>query len=451
MNVLYIRNNTIKRICRRVENMAKIYNTKTICYTLVLVLSVFLMSLSIDGYAESTDHPNMFLNTNEIEDIKEKIRNNQEPWRRAYDDMIRDDSKWLNMPIQSITYGGELPPSGDTHDYYTGRPYISDGVTDLGADRGDYNSALNMSRAVRYLGIAYAFTGNNVYAEKAIQLINGWTVDPSTRMNPTFTNDQSRIEISMSIPGMFYGADLIWNYPGWRQEDKDAFKEWTAQMISSAKTWSKNNNYENWRLVFISSASVITEDADSRQYAFDTWKNIIPSQMNTDGSMKQEITRVNSLTYSTFAVNAMAQTAEIARHYGVDLYNYKLADGRGLEKALDFHVPYSINPSDWPYQRSATYRGDNAAIYELAYSFKQKSSYMDVINKWHRPMFEMRVMGPITLTHASAYFNTTEPGPTQTRPRPTITPGHGTTPYGRLKAIIRCYVIRANGNIDNCY
>ena len=176
-------------------------------------------------------------------------------------------------------------------------------------------------------------------------------------------------------------------------------------MINSAKIWSQTNNFENWRLVLISSASVIADDTGSRQYAFDRWKAIIPDQVNTDGSMIRELGRTNSLTYSTYAVSAMVQTAEIARHYGVDLYNYKLPDGRGLENVLDFHVPYIIDPSTWPYKQTNPYKGDNAAVYELAYSFKQKSSYSDVINKWKRPMYEMRVIGPITLTHANANFN----------------------------------------------
>jgi hypothetical protein len=201
---------------------------------------------------------------------------------------------------------------------------------------------------------------------------------------------------------MFYGADLIWNYPDWNISDKNAFKSWAAQMINSAKTWSYKNNLENWKLVFISSASVITEDTNSRQYAFDRWKSIIADQMNLDGSMKQELKRTNSLSYSIFAINAMIQTAEIARHYDVDLYNYKLSDGRGLEKALDFYAPYVANPSTWPKKQISPYNGDGVALYELAYSFKQKSSYKDVINRWGRPMYDSRIMGPVTLTHQVA-------------------------------------------------
>ncbi len=390
--------------------MTKRFKIRTVYSIFGLALIIFLMMSSINVDAESSNHPNMFLNAGEIENIKEKLRTNQQPWKSAYDIMINEDDKHINIPVQSVTFRGDSPPSGDIHDYYTDPPYSSDGVVDPNSDRTDYSSLINVSRSVRYLGIAYALTGNNVYADKAVQLINAWTVDSSTKMNPKFTNGQSHIEISVATPGIFYGADLIWNYPGWDQSDRAAFKEWTAQMIDNAKMWSNDNNFENWRLVFISSASVITDDINSRQYVFDRWKAIIPDQMNTDGSMKKELTRTNSLTYSTFALNAMIQTAEIARHNNVDLYNYKSTDGKGLEKALDFHVRYIIDPSIWPYQQIGTYRGDNSAIYELAYSFKQKSSYHDVINELGgipRNMYEMRVMGPTTLTHANVDFSIT--------------------------------------------
>lgn len=388
----------------------KKYKIDIVCCILGLVFVIFLMTLSTEVNAEQSSHPNMFLNTSEIEEIKEKLRTNQQPWKSAYDNMISEESKWLNIPVQSVTFGGNYPPSGDIHDYYTDPPYLNDGIHNPNSDRTDYSALINASRSVRYLGIAYVLTGDNKYADKAVRLINAWTVDQSTMMNPKFTNGQSRIEISVATPGMFYGADLIWNYPGWNQSDKDIFKEWTRQMIDSAKTWSNDNNFENWRLVFISSASVITDDENSRQYAFDRWKAIIPDQVSIDGSMKKELLRTNSLTYSTFALNAMIQTAEIARHYNVDLYNYKLDDGRGLEKVLDFHVSYIVNPSTWSYKQISSYKGDNTAIYELAYSFKQKPSYLSVINRWrgtYRNMYEMRVMGPATLTHANMGFNLT--------------------------------------------
>ena len=83
----------------------------------------------------------------------------------------------------------------------------------------------------------------------------------------------------------------------------------------------------------------------------------------------------------------------------IDLYNYKTDDGRGLELAFDFHAPYLAGKIDWPYQEI---RPDllEYATFEFAYSFKQKPSYKDVIDKAGRPVYEDRIMGPVTLTHS---------------------------------------------------
>ena len=62
------------------------------------------------------------------------------------------------------------------------------------------------------------------------------------------------------------------------------------------------------------------------------------------------------------------------------------------------------NPSSWTYQQIAPYAGDNSAVYEVAYLWKQKPSYLAAINRSGRPMDEGRVMGPTTLTHAFGAF-----------------------------------------------
>lgn len=353
----------------------------------------------------STAHPNMFLNSSEIDIIKQRINNNQEPWKTAYNKLITDANNALNVSIQSVTYGGPTPPTGDVHDYYTELPYSSDGVYNPNADRTDYYAAMKVKNAVRDLGLAYVLTEDSRYANKAMQFINAWVIDPSTKMNPKYlNNDSSKIELSITIPAMFYGADLIWNYPGWNDADKDVFKQWTQQFIDSAKTWSRGDNYENWRLVLISSAAIITENSDDLTYSYNRWRRLISSQIDSEGKIITELNRTRSFYYSLYGIDSLMQVAEIARHNGIDLYNYKTSDGIGLELALDFHAPYASGTEPWPYEEI---RWDliDYSLYELAYSFKQKSSYSDVITVRGRPMYETRIMGPVTLTHANSYFN----------------------------------------------
>jgi hypothetical protein len=243
-------------------------------------------------------------------------------------------------------------------------------------------------------------TGESRYADKALQFIRAWALTPATKMTPRFTNGQSQIELCITMPALFYGADLVWDYAGWSADERTAFTSWVGAFLASAKTWSAAQNFENWRHVFVATAAAFLDDVPSLDDAFARFRAVIDGQMSSEGRMVREIGRSRSLFYSTYAINAMTQTAEIARVHGVDLYDYTTSSGKGLEKALDFHVAYLLAPNTWPYQQITTYAGENAAMYELAYSHWKKPRYLEVIRRWQRPMTEERVMGPVTLTHA---------------------------------------------------
>ncbi len=175
-------------------------------------------------------------------------------------------------------------------------------------------------------------------------------------------------------------------------------------MITSARSWSRPNNFENWRLVFISTASLITENKSAMDYAFNHYKAIIPDQISSKGEMREELHRTKSLSYSLFALNPMLQTAEIARHQGVNLYDYQTTSGKGLKLALDYYAPYALAPAKWPRQQIAPVKkNDNMAMWELAYSYWQKPAYLKVINHWKRPLEEIRIMGWTSLTHANMF------------------------------------------------
>ena len=107
----------------------------------------------------------------------------------------------------------------------------------------------------------------------------------------------------------------------------------------------------------------------------ETYVTDITHYLNEKGELTHELGRTNSLGYSMYALNAMVQTAEIARHFEVDLYDFAMDDGRGLKKALDYHAPFCEDPSGWPYQQTSAYKGGNAALYEPAFSRFEETSY----------------------------------------------------------------------------
>lgn len=352
----------------------------------------------------------MFVSKEEIAAIQKRVRDGQEPWQSAYVQMVNTAERALEQEPVTVTRKGK-----GRHEYWTDPPYRGwsqvdstgpdsrDGQINPEADRGDYMAAIALDNAVRNLGLAYAFTGEEHYAQKAIELLRVWCVDEKTHMEPALTNGQSPIELYITMPGMIYGGYLVLNYDGWDGGIRKGWLDWVRAFSNNVREAEHKNNFENWRLVLLSTAAVTLNEGALLSQVFDRWRSIIDWQMSLEGWMVHEIGRTKSVDYSTYALNAMSQTAEIARQQGVDLYGYKLDDGRGLEFTLDHHAPYVVHPETWPHKQIAPYKGDNAAIFELAYTRFQKPEYKAVIERWGRPMFEKRIMGPVTLTHGMAF------------------------------------------------
>lgn len=92
---------------------------------------------------------------------------------------------------------------GDKHDYMSmgplvagsiqaGLPYIrKDGQRNPELDKLDRNKLGDMSKAVTTLGLAYYFSGDEKYAQKAVDFLNVWFLDAKTKMNPNLTYGQT--------------------------------------------------------------------------------------------------------------------------------------------------------------------------------------------------------------------------------------------------------------------
>jgi hypothetical protein len=117
----------------------------------------------------------------------------------AWDGLRADADKALAVARFSVVDKPVAPPGGDKHDYMSqapyfwpdpgrpdGKPYMrKDGVRNPEIDRiTDHRAIDGLVANTQTLGLAYYFSGDERYAEKAAALLRAFYLDPATRMNP---------------------------------------------------------------------------------------------------------------------------------------------------------------------------------------------------------------------------------------------------------------------------
>jgi Alginate lyase len=301
----------------------------------------------------------------------------------AMEALRRDADLALKAGPFSVTRKERTPPSGDKHDYLSlapywwpdprskdGLPYIRrDGETNPDSKRGTDAPLIGaMADAVESLSIAYYFTGEEGYAERAAFLIRMWFLDPSTKMNPN-------LRYAQAIPGRNDGrgagliesrhfikivdaAGLLGGSRAWKEKDGQALAAWFSEFVN----WMQNspngkdearakNNHGSWYAAQLACFALFIGDKELARATAEAARDRIAWQVEPDGKQPHELQRTRALGYSAFNLVALMTLAEAGMQVGVDLYHYQTKDGRSIRRALDYLAPYADAAREWPHQQ----------------------------------------------------------------------------------------------------
>ncbi|MEE1759770.1 alginate lyase family protein [Streptomyces sp. SP18BB07] len=300
---------------------------------------------------------------------------------------VRADD-WLDQGPWTVVDKPRPGPGGDVHDYLSQAPYWwptrpptaenpwgcpyeqRDGErnpeVDTGTDRQDVEKVFD---SVYDLSLAWYYTGERRYAQKAGQVLRTWFLDPATRMNPNLDHAQfipcrydgraiGIIDFSQSFTAVLDALALLdTGAPGWTGTDRAGMKKWNTDFLG----WLRNsdfgrqeaaatNNHGTFYDMQLAALALATGDrALARRTVLEAGRRRVVPQIEADGSQPQELARTRSWHYSTFALVAHTRLAAIGRHVGVDLWAYRGPDGQSLFAAVRYLLPAATGAADWPH------------------------------------------------------------------------------------------------------
>lgn len=375
----------------------------------VIYLFIIVLVILTQGCKNPVKIEGIFVDFTKIEKVKKQIKKGNEKYLPAYKFLIEKAETALNEGVFSVMDKKRTPPSGDKHDYLSMGPYWwpdttkADRLPYIRRDgevnpetRGEYvdtDSKNKFFANVETLGWAYFFSGEKKYAEKTVQLLEAWFINPETRMNPN-------LNFAQGIPGICDGRGIgiidwsginkiitsiqILDAGGFLNENtRTGLKSWFGEYLNWLLTSEYGrfeddyfNNHGTWYDVQAVGIEMLLGKTDLAKERLDQVKTKrIAAQIEPDGSQPHELARTKSLGYSTMNLRGFIHLANLAQKMDVDLWNFETSNGRSIKKALEFLLPFANGEKKWEYQQL----GDlDEAIETLKTDFLMAASSIDL-------------------------------------------------------------------------
>jgi hypothetical protein len=293
----------------------------------------------------------------------------------------RADEMMLEKPV-TVTASSCKRSVGGSHDYYSegdywwpdparpDGPYIQkDGQTNPDNFSEHRYAMIRFSEITSTLTSAWLLTGDRKFADKALEHLNAWFVDTSTRMNPNMLYAQAiwgrftgrgiglidayhLVEVAQSVKILIENEAIPQEKAGKIQEWFSNFLNWmTIHQYGIDEMNAKNNHGTCW-VATASSIAILTANDSIRQMCAYRFKTILlPSQMADDGSFPLELKRTKPYGYSLFNIDAMCNIAQILSTPSANLFEFETEKGQSLKKGMEFIFPFIADKSKWPFAK----------------------------------------------------------------------------------------------------
>ncbi len=323
-------------------------------------------------------------NADHLAKVKQSI--DQPVYRQAYQALIADADEFMEAEPLSVMMKEKAPISGNMHDYMSlaryywpdptkpdGLPYISrDGLSNPELEKYDRNRLGTTAHRVSTLALAWYFSGDEKYAQKAVEFLRVWFLNKDTYMNPNLDyaqvsrghhGDKGRsygVIDGYSFIEMLDGIQLLEGSKSFTKKDSKHLKAWFEKFLNWM--WTNPQAMEEGK---VKNNHSVAYDTQIIAYALYTGNlkiakeviNAFPEkrifkQVEPDGRQPQELRRTLALHYSQYNLTHFIDIFQMAEKIGIQIDNATSADGRNFYKAMDFIASYvGKAQSEWPYQQ----------------------------------------------------------------------------------------------------
>ena len=130
----------------------------------------------------------------------------------------------------------------------------------------------------------------------------------------------------------------------------ESYLRWLRTSKFGRKESEAKNNHGTWYDAQVAALALyVGQDSVAREILELSKQRRIDSQIESDGRQPLELARSRSFHYSVFNLRALFTLASLGDRAGVDLWHYQSADGRSLQKALEYLAPYADPTTRWPW------------------------------------------------------------------------------------------------------
>ena len=307
----------------------------------------------------------------------------QPAYATAYHQLIADaDTLMRTLPV-SVMMKEKTAVSGSKHDYLSlsryywpdpsepdGLPYIvRDGVSNPELEKYDRPRLAEMARRVTTLSLAWYFSNNECYAQKAVEQLRVWFLNCDTRMNPN-------LNYAQTIPGKFGGkgrcygvidgysfvemldaVQLLEQSKAFTAKDAKGLKHWFSQFLQWILTSEQgieesqqlNNHSTAHDAQVMAYAKYVGNQQVLNQYLSAFYQKRMQAQIEPDGRQPRELRRTLAFGYSQYNLSHIIDVFQIARAVG---YKFQPEAHQLLENATNYLAQYLGKKVEaWPYQQ----------------------------------------------------------------------------------------------------